>query len=134
MVGVSLCLSAPCPASGAPDPEFCVSKTSIILFTLVAGVLIGVALGDSAPAVTQAASITGTLWLNAMRMTVVPLVVALLVTGIVQAAAAARAGRLAGRAVLTMMAILWCSSLLAALMIPALLALFPMPAGSSESL
>ncbi len=134
MVGVSLCLSAPCPASGAPDPEFCVSKTSIILFTLVAGVLIGVALGDSAPAVTQAASITGTLWLNAMRMTVVPLVVALLVTGIVQAAAAARAGRLAGRAVLTMMAILWCSSLLAALMIPALLALFPMPAGSSEAL
>jgi proton glutamate symport protein len=78
--------------------------------------------------------VVGTLWLNAMRMTVVPLVVALLITGIAQTAAAARAGKLAGRAVITMMVILWCSSLLAAVMIPILMTLFPMPAGSGDAL
>jgi putative membrane protein len=36
--------------------------------------------------------IIGTLWLNGLRMTVVPLVVALVVTGIVKSAEAARAG------------------------------------------
>lgn len=110
------------------------SKTTIILLSLVVGVVIGMLVGDAAPGVTQAADLVGTLWLNAMRMTVVPLVVALLVTGIAQTAAAARAGRLAGRAVITMMAILWCSSLLAAVMIPALMAAFPMPAGSAGAL
>jgi proton glutamate symport protein len=110
------------------------SKTTIILLALIGGVLLGMAVGDAAPQVTDAADVVGTLWLNAMRMTVVPLVVALLITGIAQTAAAARAGKLAGRAVITMMAILWCSSILAAVMMPLLLAAFPMPAGSADAL
>ena len=40
---------------------------------------------------------------------------------------AARAGKLAFRAVLTMITILWCSSLMAAFVTPALLSAFPMP-------
>ncbi len=110
------------------------SKTTIILLALIGGVLIGMALGNSAPGVIDGADVVGALWLNAMRMTVVPLVVALLITGIAQTAAAARAGRLAGRAVITMMVILWCSSILAAVMIPLLMTAFPMPAGAADAL
>ncbi len=108
------------------------TKAIIILIALIAGVFGGILIGEGG--ITQAADVIGTLWLNAMRMTVVPLVVALLITGIAQTAEAARAGRLAGRAVLTMMAILWCSSIMAAVMIPALLSAFPMPADSADAL
>jgi len=107
------------------------SKTLIILIALVGGILLGVVAGTR---FVDVADVIGTLWLNGLRMTVVPLVVALLITGIAQTADAARAGRLAGRAVLTMLAILWSSSLLAAVMIPTLLMLFPMPEGAAEAL
>jgi proton glutamate symport protein len=110
------------------------SKATVILIALIGGVLLGMLLGNATPSLTDAADVIGTLWLNAMRMTVVPLVVALLITGIAQTAAAARAGKLAGRAVITMMVILWSSSILAAVMIPLLMAAFPMPAGSGEAL
>jgi proton glutamate symport protein len=109
-------------------------KAWIILAALIAGAVIGSLIGDHAPAVTEAADVVGTLWLNGMRMTVVPLVVALLITGIVQTAEAARAGRLAGRAVLTMLAILWCSSIMAAIMLPLLVEIFPMPVDSAQAL
>ena len=107
------------------------SKTIIILIALVGGILLGVVAGTR---FVDVADVVGTLWLNGLRMTVVPLVVALLITGIAQTADAARAGRLAGRAVLTMLAILWSSSILAAVMIPTLLALFPMPEGAADAL
>ncbi len=110
------------------------SKTTIILIALLAGVFGGVLIGPAAPGIIEGAGVIGTLWLNAMRMTVVPLVVALLITGIAQTAAAARAGKLATRSVITMMVILWCSSILAAVMIPTLMAIFPMPAGSADAL
>ena len=109
------------------------SKTLIIFVALVGGLLLGIAVSGAAQAIAIA-DVIGTLWLNALRMTVVPLVVALLVTGIVQTAAAARAGRLAARAVIMMMVILWSSSILAAIMIPVLIAAFPMPAGSADAL
>jgi proton glutamate symport protein len=109
------------------------SKTLIIFLALVGGLLIGIAVSGASQAIAIA-DVIGELWLNALRMTVIPLVVALLVTGIVQTAAAARAGRLAARAVIMMMVILWCSSIMAALMMPVLLSLFPMPAGSGEAL
>lgn len=107
------------------------SKTIIILIALVGGILLGVVAGTR---FADAADVIGTLWLNGLRMTVVPLVVALLITGIAQTADAARAGRLAGRAVLTMLVILWSSSILAALMMPVLLAIFPMPEGAADAL
>jgi len=107
------------------------SKTIIILIALIGGILLGVVAGTR---FADAADVIGTLWLNGLRMTVVPLVVALLITGIAQTADAARAGRLAGRAVLTMLAILWSSSILAAVMIPVLLAVFPMPEGAGDAL
>jgi proton glutamate symport protein len=109
------------------------SKATIILLALLVGIAAGIGL-EHQKLVIDAADIVGSVWLNALQMTVVPLVVALLITGIAQTAAAASAGRLAGRAVLTMMVILWCSSIMAAVMIPVLVNLFPMPAGSADAL
>jgi proton glutamate symport protein len=110
------------------------SKTLFVLIALLAGVLLGTLFAGMAPGIFGFADVAGTLWLNAMRMTVVPLVVALLITGIAQTAAAARAGKLATRSVITMMIILWCSSALAAIMIPLLMTAFPMPAGAADAL
>lgn len=109
------------------------SKALIILAALLGGLLAGIWLGGVS-LLHDSADIIGSVWLNALRMTVVPLVVALLITGIAQTALAARAGRLAARGVATMLVILWCSSIMAALAMPAILAAFPMPEGSAEAL
>jgi proton glutamate symport protein len=67
-------------------------------------------------------------------MTVIPLVVALLITGILQTADAASTGKLATRAILTMLAILWGVTIMSALLTPALIALIPIPQGAGEAL
>src|SRR6186713_3088182 len=48
----------------------------------------------------------GTIWINAIRMTVIPLVVSLLVTGVAGAADLRSVGRLGGRSLLTFLALL----------------------------
>ena len=110
------------------------SKASVILAALVLGLALGISLDSAHHGLTEFADIVGTLWLNGLRMTVVPLVVALLVTGIAQTAAAARAGKLALRAVVTMIVILWGSATMAAFVTPALLAAFPMPIEAGAAL
>ena len=86
-----------------------------------------------APALVVAESVGG-LWLDALRMTIVPLVVALLFTGIARTVEAAQAGRLARRALILFFAILFAGSILAALATPALLALAPIPSGAANAL
>lgn len=110
------------------------SKASVILAALVLGLALGISLDSVHHSLTEFADIVGTLWLNGLRMTVVPLVVALLVTGIAQTAAAARAGKLALRAVVTMIVILWGSATMAAFVTPALLVAFPMPIEAGAAL
>ncbi len=110
------------------------SKASVILFSLVAGLLIGMFAKGAAPIFKDSADVVGTMWLNGLRMTVVPLVVSLLIVGIVQTAAAARAGKIAGRGVATMIAFLWISSAIAAIMIPLLTGIFPIPGEAAEAL
>ena len=109
-------------------------KALIILSSLIAGLLVGMATQNAAPVMREIASVTGALWLNALRMTVMPLVIALLITGIVQTANAASAGKLAGKAVATMIVLLWLSSLFGAAMITALLELFPVPPAASDAI
>jgi proton glutamate symport protein len=109
------------------------SKATIILLALLLGIGAGIGF-ENQKFVIEAADIIGSVWLNALQMTVVPLVVALLITGIAQTAKAASAGKLAFRAVATMMVILWCSSIMAALVLPMLMNAFPMPAGSADAL
>lgn len=109
-------------------------RAAIILAALVLGLLLGMLVRDSSTFLKTAADVIGTMWLNGLRMTVIPLVVALLVSGILQTADAASAGRLAARAVITMVVILWCVTIMSAFATPALLALIPMPQGAGEAL
>lgn len=68
---------------------------------LVAGLVAGAAVGASGNAglvsATEQFELLGSLWLNALRMTVIPLVFCLLVTGVATVADAASTGRLAAR-------------------------------------
>ncbi|HYJ29889.1 MAG TPA: cation:dicarboxylase symporter family transporter [Allosphingosinicella sp.] len=109
-----------------------------ILVALALGLLIGIAVARNAPHLVQGTAAVadpiGGLWLDALRMTIVPLIVSLLITGIAASAEAARASRLAGRAVILFMAILWCSALIGAVLTPLLLGLWPLPAESASAL
>ncbi|MCW1401345.1 dicarboxylate/amino acid:cation symporter [Novosphingobium sp. MW5] len=69
----------------------------------------------------------GTLWLRLLTLTIVPLVVGLVYTGISQTLAAANGGRLARRAVGLFFAVLIFSGAMSALLVPALLTAFPIP-------
>ena len=69
----------------------------------------------------------GTLWLRALQTTILPLVIGLVYTGISQTLAAAGGGRLARRAVGNFVAVLLASGAMAALLVPMLLRLSPIP-------
>jgi proton glutamate symport protein len=80
------------------------------------------------------AGFIGTLWLNALKMTVIPLVVALLVVGIAKSAEAAQGGRIAGRSVLWIVIICTASAIFGALAIVLLTHLFPLARGTAAGL
>lgn len=107
-----------------------------ILLALAGGLLLGLAGSGSAWGawLIPWAETAGGLWLDALKMTIVPLVVALLITGVVKAAAAARAGRLALRSLLTFLIILWASSLMAAVVMPGLFAAWPLSSEAATAL
>jgi len=109
-----------------------------VLIALVLGLLAGAgaqSLGDGMrePAL-QVANFIGGLWLNALKMTVIPLVVALLVIGIAKGAEAARAGRIAGRTVLWIVVICTLSSIFGAVMIELLTGVFPLPLEQAQAM
>ncbi|MBB3693360.1 dicarboxylate/amino acid:cation symporter [Sphingomonas sp. BK580] len=114
------------------------SQATRILLALIAGLAAGIALARVAPGavpnVVAVAEPLGTAWLHALQMTIVPLVVSLLVTGVAATAEAARAGRLAARAIALYVALLATSATIAALLTPLLLALAPLPAASAAAL
>lgn len=82
----------------------------------------------------RAAVLIGGLWLNALKMTVIPLIVALLVMGIAQGAEAMRAGRIAARTMGWFIGVYLVSAIFGALMITALLGAFPLPEVAVEAL
>ena len=114
------------------------SNATRILLALFIGLALGVIAAAQAPVIgVQIAywlDIVGSLWLNGLRMTVVPLVVALLVTGIVKSAEAARAGPMAARTVFWIVCLMVISAVLGAVLTPALLSLWPMPTESAAAL
>ena len=109
-----------------------------ILIALVGGLGAGIALAGIAPdrvdAITAIVDPVGALWLRALQMTIIPLVVALLITGIVTSVAAARAGRIAGWSIGFFFAVLWGGAIMSAFMTPLLLEMFPIPAAAAEAL
>ena len=109
-----------------------------ILAALALGIGAGVAtsaLGDGwrEPAVRWAGAIGG-IWLDALKVTVIPLIVALLISGIVGGAKAAAGSRVAGRSILWFAVVLTLSAAFGGLVMPLLLTLFPLPEQAAEAL
>jgi proton glutamate symport protein len=108
--------------------------TWLTLGGLLAGIALGVLLrGSAAEAwIGTVLGPVGTLWLNALQITIVPLVAALVVTGMMHMARAAQAGRMAALTLGTFAALLVTGSVMSALVTPALLRIFPVPAGVAD--
>lgn len=111
--------------------------TWLVLGALVVGLLLG-ALSNQAGAIREPlitiASTVGGLWLDGLKMTVIPLIISLLVTGVVSGADQARAGRVAARSVLCFVIVLTSSAAFGVMAMPLLLETFPLPASASEAL
>jgi len=105
-----------------------------ILAGLVLGLLAGAALAGSQASgpLLAVAQPVGKLWLDALTMTVVPLVFSLLVTGIVSAADSASGGRTAPRALLWFAVLLVGACLVSALLTTLALDLWPVPARAAS--
>jgi Na+/H+-dicarboxylate symporter len=105
------------------------SPTARVLGGLAAGAILGLVLAAWNPtAAVQVADVVqpiGKLWLNALQMTVVPLVLALVVVGVNTASDAAASGRIARRAIVVFILLLLLGALFTAAAAPALFALFP---------
>ncbi|MDW2980260.1 MAG: cation:dicarboxylase symporter family transporter [Rhodanobacter sp.] len=105
------------------------SATTRVLVGLATGALIGLLLaGWNETVALQVASVAqpiGKLWLNALQMTVVPLVLALVVVGVNTATDAAASGRIARRAIVVFIVVLTGGALFAALAAPLVFSLFP---------
>jgi Na+/H+-dicarboxylate symporter len=113
------------------------SLTTRVLTALIAGLAIGVVISWSQQPTLLAAVSTvepiGALWVNAIRMTVIPLVVSLLITGIASGSARS-VGRIGGRALLLFAVLIAGTVLLTALAAPALLSLASFDSAAFASL
>ncbi len=114
------------------------SLTVRILIALVAGLACGITLaewgGPWEADVVAIAQPVGKAWLGGLQMPLIPLIFALLVTGIAQAATTARSSGMAGRAIGLFAILLVGSAGVAALVGPLMLHLWPVPAGAVGAL
>jgi Na+/H+-dicarboxylate symporter len=116
-----------------------------VLVALGAGLAGGAAIAatGSAPLLRAADALTpvGTLWVNAIRMTVIPLVVSLLITGVASAADLKAIGRLGGRTLLVFGSLLVGTAILIVPVAPTVFAWLPsegaarppLPPGAAEA-
>ncbi len=103
---------------------------------LAAGLAIGIALQDT-PALVRVLGVTdplGTLWLRALQMCILPLVSALIFTGVLRTVAAATAGAMARRTLGMFAAVLLGGAAMSALAMPLLLRAFPVPVQAVEAM
>ena len=123
------------PAKESGNQSF---RAYYALAALVVGLVAGMLAGNLAEGVRSGAlgvaSFVGTLWLNALKMTVIPLVVALLVVGIAKSAEAAQAGRIAGRSVLWIVIICTASAIFGAVSVVLLTDMFPLSRDTAQLL
>jgi Na+/H+-dicarboxylate symporter len=105
-----------------------------LVIGLVGGTLAAKAGDGLREPMIQVASVVGTLWLNALKMTVIPLIVALLVSGIARTAEAARGGRIAAVSVAYFLGIFLLSAMLGAFFTPVLTGLFPLPESAAQAM
>lgn len=118
-------------------------ESTRVLLALVVAIVLGVivAASHSATLIRAADAIAplGTLWVNAIRMTVIPLVISLLITGVASAADVKSIGQLGGRTLLTFVLLIAGVAAVVMPFAPALFALLPhhgaeqLPAGAVEA-
>jgi len=109
-----------------------------VLLALIVGLVGGIVATKSGDGIRepliQITSIVGELWLNALKMTVIPLIVALLITGIARTADAARGGRIATVSIAYFLIIFLASAILGAFFTPVLTSIFPLPASAADAM
>jgi Na+/H+-dicarboxylate symporter len=114
------------------------SATTRILSGLAAGAIVGLLLAWIDPAlgirVADVVQPFGKLWLNALQMTVVPLVLALVIVGVNTASDAASSGRTARRAIVVFLVILSGAAAFTALVAPMALSFVPRDPGLAAAL
>jgi Na+/H+-dicarboxylate symporter len=109
---------------------------------ILIGLVAGLALGAVSPALhlpfqtglIAGADAVGGVWLDALRMTIIPLVFSLLVVGVAQASDVMRGGEATGRALVRFALMLLASSTLTVILTPALLQIWPVPGAAAQAL
>lgn len=109
-------------------------RTFLVLGGLLLGIAIGIIFGDKSPRLIVVGDTVGGMWLNALQMTVVPLVISLLISGILRTSEMAIAGRMTTRTIITMIVLLWLSAIMSAFFTPGILNMFPLAQGAREGL
>jgi proton glutamate symport protein len=114
------------------------SQSIPVIVGLIAGIILGMIIAaiDSPSAHSVVAMIRpiGELWLSALQMTVLPLIVSLLITGIASTSDSASNGRLAARTLLLFLVFLVGAAVTSALVTPALLAFWPVDPDAAAAL
>ena len=120
-------------AAGFPEIKVPAALTfaALVLGFIIGTLLRGTSIEASALAIAQPA---GTLWLRALQLTILPLVIGLVYTGISQTLAAAGGGALARRAVTLFCLVLLASGIMSVLLVTGLLGVFPIPASAAAAL
>ena len=101
---------------------------------LAAGLAIAFLTPDSLPVVQTWVQPIGEMWLRALQATIVPLVAALLFTGVTQTVAMASAGKMARRSLGMFLGFLAFSAGMAIVVTPLLLSFLPIPADAGSAL
>ena len=119
-------------------------ESTRVLVALVIAIVFGIVISASHSASLLAAADfiapIGTIWVNAIRMTVIPLVVALIITGVASASNVAAIGRMGGRTIVVCVALILGAAIVVMPVAPSLFALLPttgvrpsLPAGAVEA-
>jgi Na+/H+-dicarboxylate symporter len=114
------------------------SLTTRVLIALVVGIGGGVLIaGSGSPRLAQLATSIeplGTLWINAIRMTVIPLVVGSLIVGITSAPSASAIGRVGRGAIVFFVVTLFAAAAWAAILAPPLINRIPLEPAAIEAM
>lgn len=114
------------------------SLTLKVLIALLAGFALGIPLADSESmfktGLLAVLGPVGTLFINAIRMTVIPLVVSVLIVGVTSAPDPRAVGRIGGRAIVLFLLAVSLAAAVGVLLGTPLLAMIPLDASAVESL
>ena len=109
-----------------------------VLVALIAAILLGmiISASGSVPLTTAADAIApiGTLWVNSIRMTVIPLVISLLITGVASASDVKAIGRIGGRSLLVFVLLIAAVAIIVIPLAPLVFTLLPQGIGARPSL